>query len=214
MYKKYFKRILDIILSLSALFVLSPVFLALIVIGMIKMKGNPFFVQERVGKNEKVFKLIKFRSMTCQKDKNGKLLPDNMRLTKYGRFIRSTSIDEIPELINILLGDMSVIGPRPLLVSYLPWYTEKEKCRHNVRPGLSGLAQVNGRNYLGWDQRLAYDIKYVENITFWGDVKIILKTIKKAMSREDIAIDTTKAETNLATERKEKQKIENNYIVH
>ena len=147
-------------------------------------------------------------------DKNGKLLPDNMRLTKYGRFIRSTSIDEIPELINILLGDMSVIGPRPLLVSYLPWYTEKEKCRHNVRPGLSGLAQVNGRNYLGWDQRLAYDIKYVENITFWGDVKIILKTIKKAMSREDIAIDTTKAETNLATERKEKQKIENNYIVH
>lgn len=214
MYKKYFKRILDIILSLSALFVLSPVFLALIVIGMIKMKGNPFFVQERVGKNEKVFKLIKFRSMTCQKDKNGKLLPDNMRLTKYGRFIRSTSIDEIPELINILLGDMSVIGPRPLLVSYLPWYTEKEKCRHNVRPGLSGLAQVNGRNYLGWDQRLAYDIKYVENITFLGDVKIILKTIKKAMSREDIAIDTTKAETNLATERKEKQKVENNYIVH
>ena len=214
MYKKYFKRILDIILCLSALFVLSPVFLALIVIGMIKMKGNPFFVQERVGKNEKVFKLIKFRSMTCQKDKNGKLLPDNMRLTKYGRFIRSTSIDEIPELINILLGDMSVIGPRPLLVSYLPWYTEKEKCRHNVRPGLSGLAQVNGRNYLGWDQRLAYDIKYVENITFLGDVKIILKTIKKAMSREDIAIDTTKAETNLATERKEKQKVENNYIVH
>ncbi len=214
MYKKYFKRILDIILSLSALFVLSPVFLTLIVIGMIKMKGNPFFVQERVGKNEKVFKLIKFRSMTCQKDKNGKLLPDNMRLTKYGRFIRSTSIDEIPELINILLGDMSVIGPRPLLVSYLPWYTEKEKCRHNVRPGLSGLAQVNGRNYLGWDQRLAYDIKYVENITFLGDVKIILKTIKKAMSREDIAIDTTKAETNLATERKEKQKVENNYIVH
>ena len=214
MYKKYFKRILDIILSLSALFVLSPVFLALIVIGMIKMKGNPFFVQERVGKNEKVFKLIKFRSMTCQKDKNGKLLPDNMRLTKYGRFIRSTSIDEIPELINILLGDMSVIGPRPLLVSYLPWYTEKEKCRHNVRPGLSGLAQVNGRNYLGWAQRLAYDIKYVENITFLGDVKIILKTIKKAMSREDIAIDTTKAETNLATERKEKQKVENNYIVH
>lgn len=214
MYKKYFKRILDIILSLSALFVLSPVFLTLIVIGMIKMKGNPFFVQERVGKNEKVFKLIKFRSMTCQKDKNGKLLPDNMRLTKYGRFIRSTSIDEIPELINILLGDMSVIGPRPLLVSYLPWYTEKEKCRHNVRPGLSGLAQVNGRNYLGWDQRLAYDIKYVENITFLGDVKIILKTIKKAMSREDIAIDTTKTETNLATERKEKQKVENNYIVH
>ena len=214
MYKKYFKRILDIILSLSALFVLSPVFLTLIVIGMIKMKGNPFFVQERVGKNEKVFKLIKFRSMTCQKDKNGKLLPDNMRLTKYGRFIRSTSIDEIPELINILLGDMSVIGPRPLLVSYLPWYTEKEKCRHNVRPGLSGLAQVNGSTYLGWDQRLAYDIKYVENITFLGDVKIILKTIKKAMSREDIAIDTTKAETNLATERKEKQKVENNYIVH
>ena len=205
MYKKYFKRILDVILSFFALIVLSPIFLALIIIGTIKMKGNPFFVQERVGKNEKVFKLIKFRSMTCEKDKGGKLLPDNIRLTKYGKFIRSTSLDELPELINILLGDMSIIGPRPLLVSYLPWYTEKEKCRHNVRPGLSGLAQVNGRNYLGWDQRLAYDIKYVETYTLWGDIKIIMKTIKKAISREDIATDTAKTETNLAEERKSKR---------
>ena len=205
MYKKYFKRILDVILSFFALIVLSPIFLALIIIGTIKMKGNPFFVQEKEEKNEKVFKLIKFRSMTCEKDKSGKLLPDNIRLTKYGKFIRSTSLDELPELINILLGDMSIIGPRPLLVSYLPWYTEKEKCRHSVRPGLSGLAQVNGRNYLGWDQRLAYDIKYVETYTLWGDIKIIMKTIKKAISREDIATDTAKTETNLAEERKSKR---------
>lgn len=202
MYRKYFKRFLDIILSSFALIILSPIFVILIIIGTIKMKGNPFFVQERVGKNEKVFKLLKFRSMTCEKDKTGKLLPDNIRLTKYGRFIRSTSLDELPELINILFGDMSIIGPRPLLVSYLPWYTENEKKRHNVRPGLSGLAQVNGRNFLDWNERLAYDVKYVETFTFLGDIKIILKTIKKVVLREDLAIDTTKTETNLAEERK------------
>jgi undecaprenyl phosphate N,N'-diacetylbacillosamine 1-phosphate transferase len=202
MYRKYFKRFLDIILSSFALIILSPIFVILIIIGTIKMKGNPFFVQERVGKNEKVFKLLKFRSMTCEKDKTGKLLPDNIRLTKYGRFIRSTSLDELPELINILFGDMSIIGPRPLLVSYLPWYTESEKKRHNVRPGLSGLAQVNGRNFLDWNERLAYDVKYVETFTFLGDIKIILKTIKKVVLREDLAIDTTKTETNLAEERK------------
>lgn len=202
MYRKYFKRFLDIILSSFALIILSPVFVILIIMGTIKMKGNPFFVQERVGKNEKVFKLLKFRSMTCEKDKTGKLLPDNIRLTKYGRFIRSTSLDELPELINILFGDMSIIGPRPLLVSYLPWYTESEKKRHNVRPGLSGLAQVNGRNFLDWNERLAYDVKYVETFTFLEDIKIILKTIKKVVLREDLAIDTTKTETNLAEERK------------
>ncbi|WP_302162825.1 sugar transferase [uncultured Fusobacterium sp.] len=202
MYRKYFKRFLDIILSSFALIILSPIFVILIIIGTIKMKGNPFFVQERVGKNEKVFKLLKFRSMTCEKDKTGKLLPDNIRLTKYGRFIRSTSLDELPELVNILFGDMSIIGPRPLLVSYLPWYTENEKKRHNVRPGLSGLAQVNGRNFLDWNERLAYDVKYVETFTFLGDIKIILKTIKKVVLREDLAIDTTKTETNLAEERK------------
>lgn len=202
MYRKYFKRFLDIILSSFALIILSPIFVILIIIGTIKMKGNPFFVQERVGKNEKIFKLLKFRSMTCEKDKTGKLLPDNIRLTKYGRFIRSTSLDELPELINILFGDMSIIGPRPLLVSYLPWYTENEKKRHNVRPGLSGLAQVNGRNFLDWNERLAYDVKYVETFTFLGDIKIILKTIKKVVLREDLAIDTTKTETNLAEERK------------
>ena len=207
MYRKFFKRFLDVVLSFFAVVIFSPVFIILIIMGTIKMKGNPFFVQERVGKNEKVFKLLKFRSMTCEKDENGKLLPDDVRLTQYGRFIRSTSLDELPELINILVGDMSIIGPRPLLVSYLPWYTEIEKKRHNVRPGLSGLAQVNGRNFLSWDQRLAYDIKYVETFTFLEDIKIILKTIKKVMLREDLAIDTTKFETNLAEERKNRNQL-------
>lgn len=207
MYRKFFKRFLDVVLSFFAVVIFSPIFIILIIMGTIKMKGNPFFVQERVGKNEKVFKLLKFRSMTCEKDENGKLLPDDVRLTQYGRFIRSTSLDELPELINILVGDMSIIGPRPLLVSYLPWYTEIEKKRHNVRPGLSGLAQVNGRNFLSWDQRLAYDIKYVETFTFLEDIKIILKTIKKVMLREDLAIDTTKFETNLAEERKNRNQL-------
>ena len=207
MYRKFFKRFLDVVLSFFAVVIFSPIFIILIIMGTIKMKGNPFFVQERVGKNEKVFKLLKFRSMTCEKDENGKLLPDDVRLTQYGRFIRSTSLDELPELINILVGDMGIIGPRPLLVSYLPWYTEIEKKRHNVRPGLSGLAQVNGRNFLSWDQRLAYDIKYVETFTFLEDIKIILKTIKKVMLREDLAIDTTKFETNLAEERKNRNQL-------
>lgn len=146
--------------------------------------------------------------MTNKKDTEGNLLPDEKRLTKYGRFLRSTSIDELPELINILKGDMSIVGPRPLLISYLPWYTEREKHRHDVRPGLSGLAQINGRNYLDWDHRLAYDVKYVENITLLGDINIILLTIKKAMKRENIAVDTGKVETNLAKERKEKEERE------
>ena len=153
MYRKYFKRVIDFSLSFMTLIVLMPVFLILMVLGIVKMKGNPFFIQNRPGKDEKIFKLIKFRSMTCAKDKNGELLPDDMRLTRYGKFLRSTSLDELPELINILVGDMSIVGPRPLLVEYLPYYTEEEKCRHDVRPGLTGLAQVNGRNAIEWDKK-------------------------------------------------------------
>lgn len=207
-YSKYIKRVMDFILSCLALIIFSPIILSFTIIGAIKMKGNPFFSQKRPGRNEKIFKLYKFRTMTNKKDAEGNLLPDEKRLTKYGRFLRSTSIDELPELINILKGDMSIVGPRPLLISYLPYYTEKERHRHDVRPGLSGLAQINGRNYLDWDHRLAYDVKYVENITFLGDINIILLTIKKAMKRENIAVDTGKVETNLAKERKEKEERE------
>lgn len=207
-YSKYVKRVMDFMLSFLALIIFSPIILSFTIIGAIKMKGNPFFSQKRPGRNEKIFKLYKFRTMTNKKDAEGNLLPDEKRLTKYGRFLRSTSIDELPELINILKGDMSIVGPRPLLISYLPYYTEKERHRHDVRPGLSGLAQINGRNYLDWDHRLAYDVKYVENITFLGDINIILLTIKKAMKRENIAVDTGKVETNLAKERKEKEERE------
>lgn len=166
MYAKCFKRVIDFTLSLCALIVLSPLLLVLIILGAIFMQGNPFFTQERPGKDEKVFKLIKFRSMDNRKDSNGNLLPDSIRLNKYGRILRATSLDELPELINILNGDMSIVGPRPLRVYYLPWYTEEEKHRHDVRPGLTGWAQVNGRNNLDWDKRLALDVEYVRNISF------------------------------------------------
>lgn len=207
MYAKYIKRIMDFILSLCAIIVLSPLLLLLTIIGVIKMKGNPFFTQERPGRREKVFKLIKFRTMTNAKDKDGTLLPDEVRLNGYGKFLRSTSLDELPELFNICKGDMSIIGPRPLLVQYLPYYTEMEKHRHDVRPGLSGLAQVNGRNLVKWDQRLAMDVEYVNNITFIGDVQIIFKTIKKVFAKEDIATDTLTVEPYLDEERKGKENI-------
>ncbi|WP_033169825.1 sugar transferase [Selenomonas sp. ND2010] len=207
MYAKYIKRIMDFILSLSAIVVLSPLLMSLTIIGGIKMKGNPFFTQERPGRREKVFKLIKFRTMTNAKDKDGTLLPDEVRLNGYGKFLRSTSLDELPELFNICKGDMSIIGPRPLLVQYLPYYTEIEKHRHDVRPGLSGLAQVNGRNLVKWDQRLAMDVEYVNNITFMGDVQIIFKTIKKVFAKEDIATDTLTVEPYLDEERKVKVSI-------
>lgn len=187
MYAKYIKRPLDFFLSLCAIIVLSPILLVLTVIGAIAMKGNPFFTQQRPGKNEKIFKLIKFRTMTCEKDKEGNLLPDEKRLTKYGKFLRSTSLDELPELFNILKGDMAVIGPRPLLVQYLPLYNARQKRRHEVRPGLSGLAQVNGRNSLTWEQKFEDDIRYVENITFIGDIKIICTTFLKVFKREGIS---------------------------
>ena len=207
MYAKYIKRIMDFVLSLGAIVALSPLLLLLTIIGVIKMKGNPFFTQERPGWHEKVFKLIKFRTMTNEKDKDGNLLPDEVRLNGYGKFLRSTSLDELPELFNICKGDMSIIGPRPLLVQYLPYYTEIEKQRHDVRPGLSGLAQVNGRNLIKWDQRLALDVEYVNKITFMGDVQIILKTIKKVFAKEDIVADTLTVEPYLDEERKRKVNI-------
>lgn len=188
-YARYIKRIMDFFLSFCALVVLSPVLLILTAIGAIVMKGNPFFVQERPGKNEKIFKLIKFRTMTCEKDKDGKLLPDDKRLTGYGRLLRITSLDELPELINILKGDMSIVGPRPLLPEYLPYYTKKEHQRHSVRPGLTGLAQINGRNAIGsWEERFAYDLKYVEQCSLRLDIKILFGTVYKVLKRSDILV--------------------------
>ncbi|MBQ5900565.1 MAG: sugar transferase [Clostridia bacterium] len=179
MYAKYIKRPLDFCLSLCALIVLSPILLVLTVLGALMMKGNPFFTQLRPGKDEKIFKLIKFRTMTCEKDKEGNLLSDDKRLTKYGKFLRSTSLDELPELLNILKGDMAVIGPRPQLVRDMVFMTARERARHTVRPGLSGLAQVNGRNAIAWESKLQYDLTYIENITFCGDISLIIQTIFK-----------------------------------
>lgn len=196
MYAKCFKRIIDFTLSLIALAILLPVLLLLAIIGAVAMKGNPFFVQPRPGKKdkngkEKIFKLIKFRTMSNQKDKNGNLLPDDVRLNKYGKFLRSTSLDELPELLNILKGDMAIVGPRPLLVKYLPLYTEQQRRRHDVRPGLTGLAQINGRNAATWEEKFALDAQYVGAITFWGDVKIICGTVKAVLKRDGISSVTS-----------------------
>lgn len=200
---------LDILVSLTAVLILSPVLLILILLGAIFMKGNPFFTQQRPGKNEKIFRLVKFRTMTMEKDSEGKLLPDEKRLNRYGKFLRSTSLDELPELLNILIGDMSLVGPRPLLVEYLPWYTEREKLRHTVRPGLTGLAQVSGRNLVAWDQRLALDCEYVENLSFRMDVKILLSTVGKVLGHSDVQVDTAAVEGNLARIRAaEREKVE------
>ena len=187
MYAKCFKRVLDFVLSLCAIIVLSPVLLVLTVLGAVKMKGNPFFTQLRPGKDEKIFKLIKFRTMTCETDENGNLLPDEVRLTKYGKLLRSTSLDELPELLNILIGDMAIVGPRPLMVRYLPRYNVFQRRRHEVRPGLTGYAQVNGRNALSWENRFALDVEYVDNVTFLGDVKIIVGTVKTVLKQDGIS---------------------------
>lgn len=184
-YEKYFKRPIDLICGIIAVIVFSWLYIILIILGTIFMRGNPFFTQERPGKDEKIFKLIKFRTMDNRKDKNGKLLPDEVRLNKYGRMLRKTSLDEIPEAFNIIKGDMSLIGPRPLLVKYLPYYNNEEKLRHNVRPGLSGLAQVNGRNAISWEEKFKFDVMYVNKVTFIGDVKIILETVKKAFIKSE-----------------------------
>ena len=201
-YEKYIKRPQDFLCALLAIIVLSPVMLITAILVRIKLGSPVLFTQDRPGKDGKIFKLYKFRTMTDARDENGELLPDTVRLTSFGRRLRTTSIDELPELINILKGDMSIIGPRPLLVQYLPYYTEYERHRHDVRPGLSGLAQVNGRNLLKWDQRLLMDVEYVNRITFLGDVAIIFKTVEKVFAKEDIAEDTSIVETYLDEERK------------
>lgn len=188
-YEFFFKRFFDFVLSLMALIVLLPIFIVLIITGAIVMKGNPFFTQERPGKDEKIFKLIKFRTMTNEKDKYGKLLPDAERSTKYGAFLRNTSIDELPELINILKGDMSIIGPRPLMVRYLPYYTKEERLRHAVRPGLTGYAQVHGRNSVTWDERFKLDVTYVNKITLVGDIKVLFDTVITVLKREGIELE-------------------------
>lgn len=188
---KYIKRILDIISSLLAIIILSPLLGMLTVIGAFEMKGNPFFTQERPGKDEKIFKLIKFRTMTNAKDKDGNLLSDADRLTRYGKFLRNTSLDELPELFNILKGDMSVIGPRPLLVKYLPRYNEHQHRRHEVKPGLSGWAQVNGRNAISWEDKFNYDVEYVDNYSMLMDIKILFMTILNVLKREGISSETS-----------------------
>ncbi len=201
MYQHFFKRLLDIVLSACALIVLSPVLLVTALFVRVKLGSPVIFCQERPGKDEKIFKLYKLRSMTGETDADGNLLPDEVRLTKFGKLLRSTSLDELPELWNILRGDMSIVGPRPLLVSYLPYYTELEHHRHDVRPGLSGLAQVNGRNFLGWNDRFAADVDYVKNISFLNDIKIVLKTIQKTLCRADIAVGTGQVLLDLNVER-------------
>lgn len=189
MYRRFLKRPLDFILSLIAIVILSPLLIVLSIIGAIAMKGSPFFKQPRPGKDEKIFNLIKFRTMSNAKDKTGKLLSDAARLNSYGKFLRATSLDELPELFNILVGNMSIIGPRPLMVRYLPYYTEEEHRRHTVRPGLTGYAQVHGRNALSWDDRFKLDLQYVDHITFLMDLKIIFDTIKIVFKREGINME-------------------------
>ncbi len=191
MYAKFFKRVIDFTLSLIALIVLSPIFIILTAVGAVVMKGNPFFVQARPGKNEKIFKLIKFRTMDNRRDKNGNLLPDDVRLNGYGKFLRATSLDEIPELINIILGEMSIVGPRPLLVEYLPRYSAEQKKRHNVRPGLTGYAQAYGRNSLSWQEKFEKDVYYVSNISFILDIKVIFKTVATVIKGEGISSETS-----------------------
>lgn len=191
MYRLFIKRFLDIILSLLALIVLSPLLLVIAVLVRIKLGSPVVFKQERPGLNEKIFTLYKFRTMTDKKDCDGNLLPDKVRLTKFGKVLRSTSLDELPELVNIIKGDMSIVGPRPLLVRYLPLYNDKQKHRHDVRPGFTGHAQVNGRNAISWEEKFDLDIYYVNHVSFFMDVKIIIKTVKTVIFREGISSNTS-----------------------
>lgn len=202
MYGKLWKRVLDFVVSLLALLVLSPLLAIPTIVGCAVMRGNPFFVQPRPGKDERIFRLVKFRTMTNARDDRGELLPDEARLNGYGRFLRSTSLDELPELWNVLKGDMSLVGPRPLLVKYLPYYTEEERKRHTIRPGITGWAQVNGRNAVEWSKRFALDNEYVEHSGFIFDIKIILLTVSKILRRENIAENTRQTEGNFAEIRK------------
>lgn len=191
MYARFLKRFFDFVLSLCAIIVLSPLLFVLIILGAIFMGGNPFFFQDRPGKDERIFKLIKFRSMDNRKDKDGNLLPDDLRLNKYGRFLRASSLDELPELFNILKGDMAIIGPRPLLVRYLDRYNEEQHHRHDVRPGLTGYAQAHGRNAVSWEDKFAMDVWYTKHITFFGDIRIIWDTVMTVIRREGISSDTS-----------------------
>lgn len=185
MYRKYIKRVLDIFCALAAIIVFSWLYIILIIAGAVAMHGNPFFVQERPGKDEKIFKLIKFRTMDNRRDENGNLLSDSIRLNKYGRFLRKTSLDELPEAFNILKGDMSVVGPRPQLIRDMVFMTDEQRKRHSVRPGLSGLAQINGRNGITWEEKLNYDLEYIKNVSFFGDFKIIFLTVWQAFVKKD-----------------------------
>ena len=197
-YEKYVKRPLDFICALGAVVCFSWLYLIIAILVRVKLGSPVLFTQYRPGKNEKIFKLYKFRTMTDKRDGEGNLLPDNKRLTKFGKLLRSTSLDELPEAFNIIKGDMSIVGPRPLLPSYLNWYTEEEKHRHDVRPGLTGLAQINGRNFINWDKRFALDVKYTKRITFLSDVKIIFGTIGKFLYHSNIATDSGEVEGNMA----------------
>ena len=209
MYEKYLKRIMDFTLSLLAVVALSPVLLVLTVVGAAKMKGNPFFVQPRPGKDERIFNLIKFRSMTCETDAAGNPLPDDQRLTRYGKFLRASSLDELPELFNILKGDMSIVGPRPQLVRDMVFMTPQQRRRHSVMPGLTGLAQVNGRNNISWEQKFEYDLEYIDGgITFWKDVKIILQTVGKVCGQEDVVREGTASDLDLGDYLLEKGEID------
>ena len=191
MYARFFKRLIDFILSLLAIICLSPLLLVLTILGYFKMKGNPFFTQERPGLHEKIFKLVKFRTMTNEKDANGELLPDELRLNAYGKFLRSTSLDELPELYNILKGDMSIIGPRPLLVRYLPRYNEEQRHRHDVRPGLTGYAQAHGRNAVSWEDKFKMDVWYTRNVSFKTDWDIFWDTVRVVLKREGISSESS-----------------------
>lgn len=202
MYKRYFKRFFDFVISVVGLFILFPIFIIITIMLFLANNGKPFFFQLRPGKDEKIFKIIKFKTMNDKKDSDGNLLPDSKRLTAVGKFVRKTSLDEIPQLINVLKGDMSLIGPRPLLIKYLKYYTEQERVRHTIRPGITGLAQVTGRNLMQWDERLALDVKYVNDIRFTNDCKIIVETIKNVIFSKNIVIDPESVMKNLDDERK------------
>ena len=214
LYEKYFKRVLDIICSSLVIVLFSWLYLIIALLVKINMGSPVIFKQARPGRidpktgKERIFNLYKFRTMTDERNDKGELLPDCDRLPPFGAWLRRTSMDEIPEMFNILRGDMSLIGPRPLLVQYLPYYTETERHRHDVRPGLSGLAQVNGRNFVEWDQRLAYDVQYVKNITFWGDMKIVFQTIGKVLKREDVAEDPESVDEGYLDEIRKGEKID------
>jgi undecaprenyl phosphate N,N'-diacetylbacillosamine 1-phosphate transferase len=198
LYEKYIKRLLDIVLSGCALIVLSPLLLVTAILVRVKLGSPVIFCQERPGKDEKIFKLHKFRSMSDARDETGSLLPDKERLTGFGKKLRALSIDELPELWDIFRGKMSIVGPRPLLVEYLPYYSEDERHRHDVRPGLTGLAQINGRNTLTWEQKFAYDLEYVQRISFCEDIKILFRTVGKVLNRSGVQVNTQSGEGNLA----------------